>query len=147
MADPFSIVAGVSGVAIACAQVANSVYTLCDRAASAPHCIREIASNMLLLSSILDTLAEVLDKEKGVYKPQVLGNTQSILKRIKRVQKEVRKILKQNRGLRARIKWALNWAKVMELLQRIEALKSGLTLVLLTIQLAITQKQPQDSAK
>lgn len=147
MADPLSIIAGISGIAVASAQLANSLHTLCDRAMHAPSAIRDLSSNMSLLSGILDAVADVLDKGKGVCKPQVLSNTSSILKRMKRVQKEVRKIIKQNRGLRARISWALNFAKVAELLQRIEALKSALTLLLLTVQLAVSQKGTENAAK
>jgi hypothetical protein len=44
---------------------------------------------MSLLSSILDSLAEVLAKGQGLYKAQVLENTNTILKRIKGIQREV----------------------------------------------------------
>jgi|TARA_R110002003_G_scaffold140_15_gene12839 hypothetical protein len=96
---------------------------------------------MSLLSSILDSQAEVLAKGQGLYKAQVLENTNTILKRIKGIQREVRRMVKQKSGVRARLNWAFfDYSKVRELSERIEALKSALNLVLSTLQLAIAQE-------
>lgn len=141
MADPLSVIAGITGVSIACAQLASVVYTACDRTRYAPASTREIASSMSLLSSILDSQAEVLAKGQGLYKAQVLENTNTILKRIKGIQREVRRMVKQKSGVRARLNWAFfDYSKVRELSERIEALKSALNLVLSTLQLAIAQE-------
>jgi hypothetical protein len=141
MADPLSIIAGIVGIAAGAAQLANAVYSLSDKLMHAPLEIRNIASNMSLLSSILENLAQVLDQGKGVYKAHLLLEAESILQRMKDVQRDVAKMVKRQKGLRARVKWVFSNSKVTELGTRIEGLKSALGLVLWTVQLAMWKKE------
>ncbi|CAI6342028.1 unnamed protein product [Periconia digitata] len=147
MADPISLIAGIVGIAAATAQLSNAVYTLSDKIMHAPLEIRNIASNMLLLSSILENLAQVLEEGKDVYKEHLLLEAESILERMKEVQKDVGKMLKRQKGVRARVKWVLSYKKVGELGARIEALKSALGLVLSTVQLAMWKRDPKKEEK
>ncbi|KAF1838994.1 hypothetical protein BDW02DRAFT_644118 [Decorospora gaudefroyi] len=140
--DPLSIITGIAGIAAASAQLGVSVHAFSDKFKNAPVQMREIASNMTLLSSILQTLSTILEQGKGVYKPQVLTDTGSIMQRMKKIQDEVRKIV-SSRGLRARVKWALSCGAVTELLDKIEALKSSLNLVINMIQLGIAFEEPR----
>jgi hypothetical protein len=49
MADPLSVIAGITGVSIACAQLASVVYIAYDRTRYTPASTRETASSMSLL--------------------------------------------------------------------------------------------------
>jgi hypothetical protein len=140
MADPLSVVAGVTGVSVACAQIAHSVHTLCDKFRNAPRDVREIGRNMLDLSGILDSLGEILQRGKGSYKPRLLRDTNAITKRLNRVIKQVDKLINRRPSFRGRMTWALfDHTKTEELLRKIEALKSTLTMVLAVVQLALAQ--------
>lgn len=145
MADPLSIIASIAGVATAGVHLANAVYRLSDKLVHAPQSMRDIASNMSLLSTILENLAEVLQQGRGVYKARVLHETEALLDRFKGVQKEVGKIVRKQRGFRRRLGWALQYGKAEELLEKIEALKSALNLVLWTVHLAMSQKTTRPS--
>jgi hypothetical protein len=146
MADPLSVIAGIAGIAVAGVQLSNALYQISDKLMHAPRAIRDVASNMSLLSSILENLADVLKQGQGVYKRRVITETESILERFKRVQKEVSKIVKRQGGMRARMGWVFNSSKVGELLDQIEALKSAMNLVLWTVHLAIVQKDASTTA-
>jgi hypothetical protein len=148
MADPLSVIAGVAGVSIACAQLANATFTICDKTRHAPKDLRDIGSNMSLLSSILDSLAGVLEKGQDMCKPRLLSDTNTIIARLRVVRREVKTMIKSKPGLRGRLNWALlDHGKTMEILQRIEGMKTALMLVLATIQLAIAQEGREDHAK
>lgn len=147
MADPLSVIASIAGIAAASAQLANAVYSISDKLMHAPLEIRNIASNMSLLSSILENLAQVLEQGKDVYKAHLLLEADSILQRMRDVQKDVAKMVKRQKGVRARFKWVLSYKKVGELGTRIEALKSALGLVLWTVQLAMWKKDPEGEQK
>jgi hypothetical protein len=145
MADPLSVIAGLTGVSVACAQIAHSVHTLCDRFRHAPHDIRDIGRNMSFLSGILDSLGEILQRGKGSYKPRLLNDTNAIAKRLNRVIKEVDKLINRKPSFRGRMTWALfDHVKTAELLRKIEALKSTLTIVLAVIHLAMAQGTHND---
>jgi hypothetical protein len=136
MADPLTIITGIVGIAAASAQLRASVHAFSDKFKNAPVQMHDFATNMTLLSSILRNLGNILKQGKGVYKPQILTDTQSVIERLKKVQEEVQKILSKS-DFRARVKGALSSGAVTELLERIEALKSSLTLIINTIQLAM----------
>jgi hypothetical protein len=145
MADPLSAIAGIVGIAAAAASLANTVYRFSDNVSNARIQMYDVASEMIQLSNILSTLDTVLKQGQGTYKPQILTETKSILDRVEKTQHEIRKIVKRNSGIRARVKWALSSGKVAELLDRIEALKSSLGIVLATVQLAMACEQPRKS--
>lgn len=145
MADPLSIIAGIAGIAAVSAQLANSMYIMSDKLLQAPALIQDLVSNMSLFSGILENLADILDRGKGIYQPRVLQAADDITQRMKAIHVEVKKIAKRQRGFRARMGWVFNSSKVAELLDRMEALKSAMNLVLWTIQLAMSQKSPVDS--
>ncbi|KAJ8110392.1 hypothetical protein OPT61_g6761 [Boeremia exigua] len=123
MADPLSIIAGIVGVAVASAQLANKVHDFTDKVKNAPSQMHDIASEMSHLSGIIKLLATVLEEGSGAYKPQNSGTF----------------------GIRTRVKWVLSSGKVAELLDRIEALKSSLSILLNTTQLAVACGAPRPS--
>jgi hypothetical protein len=143
MADPLSAIASIVGIAAAAASLANTVYKFSDNISNARIQMYDVASEMIQLSNILNTLDAVLRQGQGTYKPQILADTKSILERVEKIQQEIRKIVKRNSGFRARVKWALSSGKVAERLDRIEAMKSSLGIVLATVQLAMACKEPQ----
>lgn len=140
MADPLSIIASIVGVAVASAQLANKVHDFTDKYRNAPAQMHAIDSEMSHLSSIFNLLADVLKEGSGAYKPQVLSDAKDILGRVKNIQDEIKKMMKKNSGLRARMKWVMSAGKVAELLDRIEALKSSLSILLDTTQLAVAYR-------
>lgn len=137
MTDPVSVILGVLGAAAASAQLAKVVHDFSDKVKNAPNQMRDIAWNMSLLSNIFKSLAEILEYGEGLYKPQVLIDTQSIMDRMKKIQRRIRKLVANHSGLRARVRWLLNSGIVAELLGKIEALKSSLNLIINTMQLAV----------
>ena len=143
MADPLSIIASIAGVGVASAQLANKVYDFTDKYRNAPAQMQDVASEMSHLSSIFSLLATVLSHGQGLYKPQVLQDAASIIGRVNKIQDEIKKLMKRNSGVRARIKWVMSFGKVSELLDRIEALKSSLSILLDTTQLALTTREPR----
>lgn len=137
MADPLSIIAGIVGIAAASAHLANTVHDFGDRFNNARSQMHNVGSEMSQLSGILKNLAIILEQGRGKYKLQVLTDTKSIIERVEKVQKEIRRMVKKNSGFRARVRWALSSGKIAELLDRIEALKSSLSIVIATVQLAV----------
>jgi hypothetical protein len=96
MADPLTIITTIVGIAAASAQLGASVHAFSDKFKNAPVQMREIATNMTLLSSILRNLGNILKQDKSVHKPQLLIDTDSIIERLKKVQEEVKKILRKS---------------------------------------------------
>ncbi|KAJ4311238.1 hypothetical protein N0V94_008045 [Neodidymelliopsis sp. IMI 364377] len=143
MADPLSVIAGIVGIAAASAHLANTVHDFGDRFNNARSQMHEVGSETAHLSSILANLAVILEQGHGKYKVQVLTDTKSIIERIERVQDDIRKMIRRNSGFRARVGWALSPGKIAELLNRIEALKSSLSIVLATVQLAVAHSEPK----
>lgn len=134
---------------MASAQLANKVHDFTDKVKNAPTQMHDIASEMSHLSSIFNLLATVLEEGSGAYKPQVLTDAESILRRVKKIQEEIRRLMKKNSGtygIRTRLKWVLSSGKVAELLDRIEALKSSLSILLDTTQLAVACREPRSSS-
>lgn len=140
MADPLSIIGSIVGIAVASAQLANKVHDFADKYRNAPAQMHDVAAEMSQLSSIFDLLANVLKEGSGTYKPQVLSDANDMLNRVQKIQEEIMKLMKSNSGIRARMKWVLSAGKVGELLDRIEALKSSLSILLDTTQLAIAHR-------
>jgi translation initiation factor 2B subunit (eIF-2B alpha/beta/delta family) len=130
MADPLSAIASIVGIDAAAASLANTVYKFSDDISNARIQMHDVASEMIQLSNILNTLYAVLRQGQGTYKPQILADSKSILDRVEKIQQEIHKIVKRNSGFRARVKGALSSGKVAELLDRIEAMKSSLGIVL-----------------
>jgi hypothetical protein len=145
MADPISVIASLVGVSTACAQIADSVLKFCERLRHASRDIRNIGSNMLLLSTVLDSVRRTLQRGGDLYTPLLLKQTKSIDKRLRRVIKDVEQVINPKPSLLGHTNWAMfGHAKTGELSRKIEALKSALTLVLLTIQLAVAQDVQED---
>lgn len=151
MADPFSIIAGIVGVAAASAHLANKVHDFTDKVKNAPTQMHDVAFEMSQLSSIFKLLATTLEDGRGAYDPQVLTDADSICHRVRGLQDEIDKLMRKNRGDRgrigipSRIKWVLSYGRVAELLDRIEAAKSSLSLLLDTTQLAVASREPRSS--
>ncbi|KAF5851595.1 hypothetical protein GGP41_004396 [Bipolaris sorokiniana] len=140
MADPLSIIASVLAIIATAVKVATTVYSIADKMIAAPRELREVGANMNILATILESLAEVLDKGKGLYKEALINTIQSILKRFEAVQKDVMEILgKKQQGVRRRVAWYLKAPKLADSLIRIEGLKSATQLVLSMMNLAIVQ--------
>ena len=147
MGDPLSVISGVVGIATAGVQLANVIYNMSARFSGAHREMFSIADNLSLLSGILEELAEVLNQGQSVIKPQVLAKAEAINLRFHDVQEKVEKLIKACRGRRGRLMWYLNFEKAQELLGELEALKSGLNLVLWTVQLAVNGTGPRKDEK
>lgn len=145
MADPISLIASVVGVAAAGLQVANAVIKICDKLTQGPQEMRKVASGMRDLSETLEDVAALFEaaKEMSVYKPRVLQRTKSVLDRFDSLQDEVKNIIRRQHGMRGRVKWVFSASKVQTLLLEIEALKSGLSLMLWVVQFAMATTNPE----
>jgi hypothetical protein len=142
MGDPLSIIGSVVGIVAAGTELAIILYKHCDTAKNAPRSIREVASNLSLLSTILENIGEVLERHKDVYRERLWKETEGLLEKYKVVQNDVKDLIKRQRGFRARVKWVFVSEKMEELLVKIEGLKSAMNLVLGLINLAVVLKDP-----
>ncbi|KAF2731290.1 hypothetical protein EJ04DRAFT_554854 [Polyplosphaeria fusca] len=142
MADPLSVIGSVVGVVAAGTELAIVLYKHFDTAKNAPRSMREVASNLSLLSTILENIRDVLERHKHVYKERLWKETQGILEKYEDVQKDVRELIKRQGGIRAKMKWVIVSTKMQELLLKMEGVKSAMNLVLGLINLAVVLKDP-----
>jgi hypothetical protein len=123
----------------------NKAHDFSESYRNAPTQMHDNASETSHLSSIFGTLATVLKEGAGYYKPHALVGAQPIFGRVERVQYEINKLRKRNSGVRARVKWASSFGKASELLDRIGVLKSSLSILLDTTQLAVACRKPKSN--
>ena len=150
MADPFSVAASVVGVATAALQLYTSVSNFIRKVRNAPREMSQVGFSMIILSGIMDDIADVLKKGGDIYQKNLVDRVKAIVSMFDNIHEEVMQIIASSPKSKAqrvcsRILWSLEARNMAQLLTRIEALKSSMHLVLHTIVLAIMQDDPDKS--
>ena len=137
MADPISVAGLALTVAGAGARLSLSLFDVAHAIKSAPQEIADIAHGLSTVSAVLTQLNDTLLAKQcsNICKPELFTITYSTLQRFEEVEKQLTKITSKRTKL-TRLKWFFNAPKAKVLLQKIEGIKSALTLILGVIQLA-----------
>jgi hypothetical protein len=135
MAEIIGIIGSSIAIANAAATLSRVLFDITETLKNARSEIADIAQTLSLLSGTLHFLADVLNTQQHLCKPTLFQNTRDIIGQYKQVDVELRKLI-ENPNQLARLTWHIKKAKVKSLLQRLEAIKTSLTLVLNVIQLA-----------
>jgi hypothetical protein len=138
--DPLSVIASVAGISTAGISLSRAVYDLVSSVRNAPREVSAIAKGLSDLSYILRELRRVLKDGKDVYRRKLIRRVATAVKRVGRVQREIQSLLEGSGGL-ARLKWFFRKSKTMELLYAIESHKTGISMILHIMTLAIQLKQ------
>lgn len=138
--DPLSIIASIAGVSTAGISLSRAIYDAISSVRNAPKEVSGIARGLSDLSITLRELQRVLNKGKDVYRRKLIRRVASAVKRMGRVQREIKELL-DGTGSLPQLKWIFRKSKTMELLYAIESHKTGISLILQTMMLAIQLKQ------
>lgn len=135
------ILANVAAVSNAGIQISQSLYEISKRLINAPKEIAEVALEVAHLSEMVKILGDVLKSAEKLVKPELLQNAKEILTRFENIQKDIKDIVQ--RGARGfhRLKLAFGWTTLSQLVGKLNALKSSLSLVINVLQLSIVAKR------
>ena len=143
--DPLSIIAGVTGIAAAGAQLANALFDMISTYRNAPIEITSIARGIQDLSVVLDRLIDVLEDGQKLHTQLLRQSVASAVGQIDDVHVEVWDFIDRGESGFGRIKWAIRKNKIKDLMSKIEAHKSTIQLVCTTLLLAVQQTKISES--
>lgn len=138
MAEVVGLVASaltIAGVAASAVQLSQALFTVAQTLKNAPQEIAEIAEEIQTLSGSLLTLDDFIEAHQSLFKPALFQNTKSILSRYVQVDKELRMLIDTPSKL-VRLKWCIKRPKAKNLLKKVEAIKTALSLELSIVRLA-----------
>ncbi|KAF2201249.1 hypothetical protein GQ43DRAFT_480870 [Delitschia confertaspora ATCC 74209] len=137
MCDPVSVAGLAFSVAGAGAKLSLTLFDVAHAFKTAPQEIEDIAQELSMLSAVLIQLNDVLNTSAYAHlcKPELFSVTRSTLKRFDEVEKQLNKITSKQTKL-TRLKWFFDAPRAKTLLQKVEGIKSALTLIINIIQLA-----------
>jgi hypothetical protein len=144
MADPFSVVAGVAGVAAAGASLALSLLRIADGLKSAGDEISLFAEQVCSLSSVMEFAHEFLSanspllaKTKGANRAlgSMIRQNRSTIRRV-RAMKEQLSSFREDITIIARIRWLVRKHHVEQLKLEIGSAVSGMNLLMTSLMLA-----------
>ncbi|KAI3319687.1 hypothetical protein HD806DRAFT_525351 [Xylariaceae sp. AK1471] len=138
--DPLSIIASIAGISTAGISLSLAIYDVVSSVRNAPREVSAIARGLSDLSFILRELRRVLKDGKDIYHRKLIRRVASAVKRVGRVQGEIEALLDGSGGL-TRLKWIFRKSKAMELLYAIESHKTGISMILHIMMLAVQLKQ------
>ena len=135
----------VAGVATAGVQLAKSLYDLYSTVKTSRKEIEDVASNVLLLSMVLEELDEVLFNDELTFRPQLQDSARSITLRCSSIFDDIRRHIGADQDLKGKkvyekIAWYFKKERVKPLRSSLEALKSTLSILLHVVQLAKSTK-------
>lgn len=140
MCDPVSVAGLAITVAGAGAKLSLGLFEVVHAFRNAPQEIADIAHELSILSAVLNQLSEVLSVRTNLCKPEVFNTTWSTLQRFEEVSAELTKITAKRKRLK-RLRWFFEAPKAKVLLQKVESIKSALSLVLGVIRIAEEQEK------
>lgn len=144
MAELLSVVgilANLAAVGAAGVQISKSLYKISKRLINAPKEIAEVAWEITSLSDMVEVLGDVLKNAEKLLKPQLLQNAKDILTRFEEIQKDIKDIIKRGAHGFERLRLAFGWTTLSQLLGKLNALKSSLSLIINMSQLSIVAKR------
>jgi hypothetical protein len=138
--DPLSVTASIVAVSGAACSISAALWRIIETVRLAPKEMGDLASEMTVLSAILQHLRDVIDKGKGVYKPAMVKDLRAVLKRIRDTQREIQGMIKNSNALE-RLKWFFKAPNVKKMCQKIEVQKNTISLMLNVMLVATHQKE------
>ncbi|KAI1367916.1 hypothetical protein F5Y08DRAFT_297303 [Xylaria arbuscula] len=138
--DPLSVIASIAGISTAGITLSRAIYDAISSIRNAPKEVSSVAKGLCDLSVILRELRRVLKDGKDVYRRKLIRRVASAIRRVGRVQSEIKELL-DGTGTLAKLKWIFQKSRVMELLYAIESHKTGINIILQTMVLAVQLKQ------
>ncbi|KAI0876457.1 hypothetical protein GGS24DRAFT_451494 [Hypoxylon argillaceum] len=146
--DPLSVIASIAGVSTAGISLARAIYDAILSMRDAPKEASSIARGLSDLSSTLRELRRVLNDGRDIYRRRLIRRVASAVRRISQIQHEIENLLVlDGPGSLGRLKWIFRKSKTMALLYAIESHKTGISLVLHTMMLAVQLKQLSNKNK
>jgi hypothetical protein len=137
MADPFSVIAGIAGVACAGTQLSVALYEVYNRLINAPKEIAEIASELANLGSIFEHLRATLEVNKKLLKKKLMITVEETLSRFRALQEDVKETMLNAKKFE-RLRWLFRRERVAALMAKVGAVRSNLNMLLSIVQIAIT---------
>ena len=135
----------VAGVATAGVQLSKSLYDLYSTVRTSRKEIEDVASNVSLLSMVLEELDEVLFNDGLTFRPQLRESARSITLRCASIFEDIRRHIGADQDLKGKkvyekIAWYFKKERVKPLRSSLESLKSTLSILLHVVQLAKSTK-------
>ncbi|KAL1392415.1 hypothetical protein HDK64DRAFT_322958 [Phyllosticta capitalensis] len=127
MADPLSIITFVGGSATAGFELSKTLYELVDTVKNGKDEMERIANRIEDTAQTLETLEDVLGRAEGLYKPQMVRSTRSIVQRFECLMDQIRGHI-QTEGRMQRVKWVWKKLKVEPLVTELGGYTSLLTM-------------------
>lgn len=108
-----------------------------------PQIFRDVASNVSLLSLVLEDLHDVLSQERLYFKPQLEKNARAVVSRCESIFKDVEQHTRGMKGknFSEKISWYFKRDRVKPLRASLESLKSTLNILLHVVQLAKSTRE------
>jgi hypothetical protein len=138
MAELVGIIGSAIAVANTTAALSRALFDIVETLKNARKEISEIAQQLLFLSGNLHSLADIIQSQESLCKPELFRNTKAILGQYSQVETDLRELIETPSALK-KLMWYINRTKVKSLLKKIEAIKTLLILELNVIQLAKEQ--------
>lgn len=140
--DPLSVIASIAGVSTAGISLSRAIYDAILSMRDAPREASSIARGLSDLSSTLRELRRVLNDGRDIYRQRLIRRVASAVRQIGQTQHEIQNLLLLNGpGGLGRLKWIFRKSKTMALLYAIESQKTGISMILHTMMLAVQLKQ------
>ncbi|CRK33559.1 hypothetical protein BN1708_006058 [Verticillium longisporum] len=137
MADPLSITASVIGVVTAGFAISSSLYHIVDSFKEAPKEILAFASDIHLTSTMLQSVCELIDLHRSLYKAQLLNVIKDLRWRFKQIQDVIAKCPQPgHKSLLSRFKFLFMNQRITGLMKKLEGVKHTMSLTLSIAQLA-----------
>src|SRR5688572_7734964 len=139
--DPFSILAGVAGIAAAGGHLSAAIFSLIVAIHDAPKEMKDMARGVSELSLVLRELRRVLKDGTGLYRPHLLRLVKASTRRIRGLLDEVQDLVDHSKGLKSAVRVILLFrtkARSAKLVGKIETLKGTVQLMATTMLLAIS---------
>ncbi|RSL82859.1 hypothetical protein CEP51_004873 [Fusarium floridanum] len=138
--DPLAIIASIAGIAAAGTALSKSIYEFFSSSRSSSREMLDIARTIADLSIILGELRRVLRDGSELCNRKYLRRIKSAMRRISRFHDEIRQLMDEARGFGG-FKWRLKRSEIQQKLARIESHKTGISLMLNILLLAITTRK------
>lgn len=139
--DPFSIISGVAGIAIAGSALASTLFDIISSIRDAPREMIDIARGIRGFSTILRELRGILKQGRRLFKDRLFKAIRSATHRIEDVHDEIDDLLDHDGGNMARVLWAFRKSKATKLLTKIDSHKSTVQLIATTMLLAVEERK------
>lgn len=156
-------IASIIGIAALGVKISKTLYTIGNTTTGAAHNINRIATNVTLFSSILKHVGKVLQDANSLHSPEAIETVEQIVRECESVFQEITKIIysakskgessrepigandrRRRMSVVNRAKWYFEQPKVEHLLAQLEYLKTTLSVLIQTLNLAAVTAQMKE---